>query len=379
MRSNTVARVFMLAAAFALIFSAGDCRAGDLWVDMKGSDSAAGDAANPWRTLQHAVDYAGPGDVVWVRQGTYAGFRAEKSGLEDAWISITAAPGAEVVISRPGSANRHQSNLEFETWEGDGVVAYWQVQGLTILNAPRYGIDVRGDADSASHHFVISGNQVKNSGRTGIFFAFTNDVVVAGNESHRNGEHGVYLSNSGDRHQVLNNRLHDNYACGLHMNGDLSMGGDGVISGALIQGNDLWMNGSGGGAAINLDGVVDSKIFENRVVDNLAGGVALFQGDGAVASRVSEIRGNTIIMPETGRWAVNLTDYGCSDVTLSENYIESGHAWRGSIRLPGPSLAGFYSDYNELTGRFSVNGGDSVISLAAWQAYGFDPHSTLLP
>ena len=379
MRAKAAAGLLILAAAFFLALPAGLCLAGELWVDVNGNDGGAGDAADPWRSLQHAVDRAGPGDVIWVGQGTYEGFRAEGSGLEDAWITLKAAPGAEVIVDRPGSANRHQSNLEFETWDGDGTVSFWRVEGLTILDAPRYGIDVRGSEDSASHHFVISGNQVKGSGKTGIFTAFVNDVVVAGNESHLNGEHGVYLSNSGDRHQLLYNRLHDNHACGLHMNGDMEMGGDGIITGVLIQGNDIWKNGYGGGAAINLDGVVDSRIYENRLVDNLAGGIALFQGNGAVASHISEIRGNTILMPESSRWAVNLADYGCTDVNITENYITSASSRRGSITLPGAGLSGFFSDYNELTGRFSVNDGDSAIGLAAWQGYGFDLHSTLLP
>ena len=41
---------------------------------------AAGSAAAPWKTLQHAAEQVGPGDRVTVRPGNYAGFPSETSG-----------------------------------------------------------------------------------------------------------------------------------------------------------------------------------------------------------------------------------------------------------------------------------------------------------
>ena len=44
-----------------------------LFVSNAGSDVAAGTAAAPWKTLQHAADTVQAGDVVTVRAGNYAG------------------------------------------------------------------------------------------------------------------------------------------------------------------------------------------------------------------------------------------------------------------------------------------------------------------
>lgn len=64
-------------------------------------DDTAGDGSmqRPWRTVQHAVDRAQPGDTITLRQGRYhEGVRISKSGLPDAPITITAHAGEEVIL-----------------------------------------------------------------------------------------------------------------------------------------------------------------------------------------------------------------------------------------------------------------------------------------
>jgi len=57
-------------------------------------------------------------------------------------------------------------------------------------------------------------------------------------------EHGIYVGNSGDRPVIRRNVVWGNNANGIHMNGDLSQGGDGIISGAIVEGNIIHDNGS---------------------------------------------------------------------------------------------------------------------------------------
>ncbi len=45
----------------------------------------------------------------------------------------------------------------------------------------------------------------------------------------------VFAGNSGDRPVIRHNVVWGNNANGIHMNGDLSQGGDGIISGAIAQ------------------------------------------------------------------------------------------------------------------------------------------------
>ena len=153
------------------------------------------------------------------------------------------------------------------------------------------------------------------------------------------------------------------------MNGDLSMGNDGIISNAVVENNIIYNNGTMGGSGINMDGVTDSIIRNNLLYNNHAGGIAIYQIDAAV--------NNTIIMASDGRWAVNIADIGCINNKLFNNIIYTYHSWRGGIVIPSPLLPGFESDYNATIDRFSADGDSSVISLSEWQLYGFDIHTII--
>ncbi len=366
----------LLLAATALAGPA----AATFFVAPDGNDGNPGSSAAPWQTLQHAVDTAAPGDTIEVRAGTYAGARIERSGTAQAWLTLRAATGQVVIIDRPGPDNRHGSNLELETWEGDGVVAYWVIEGLEVTGAPSWGIDSRGNETQHSHHLIIRNNHVHHngvaSGRTGIFAAFTDDIIVEYNDTHDNGEHGVYLNNSSDRFTVRYNRSHANQFAGLHFNGDESMGGDGIMSNGLIEGNLLYDNGNGG-AAINLDGIEETVIRNNVITNNRATGIAIFQQDGAICSRNNTVIHNTIQMPDNGRWAILISGTGCTGNQIFNNIILSDHAFRGAISLPATSVSGIASDYNIVANRFSTDDGDSNQTLAAWQQRGYDTHSVV--
>ena len=111
--------------------------------------------ANQPLTIQHAVDSVQPGDTILVHAGTYVGARIEQSGTAVAHITLRANDGETVLINQSGPNNRHDSNLELETWEGDGIVAYWVIEGLEVADAPNWGIDVRGSESAHSHHITI--------------------------------------------------------------------------------------------------------------------------------------------------------------------------------------------------------------------------------
>ncbi|MCI0396954.1 MAG: right-handed parallel beta-helix repeat-containing protein [Chloroflexi bacterium] len=350
-----------------------------LYVAPDGSDDNDGSQGGPLQTIQKAVDAALPGDTVVIQGGTYVGARIENSGTAGAWITLTAAPGQTVLINAPGPNNQHDSNLEVETWEGDGIVAYWIIEGLEVAGAPNWGIDLRGNDSDHSHHFIVRGNIVHDNGldtaETGIFTAFVDDVTVENNESYGNGEHGIYLSNSGDRFTVRRNRLHDNANCGLHMNGDLSQGGDGIISDGLVEANVIYENGVGGCAGVNMDGVTDTIVRNNLIYQNHASGIAIFQEDGGVCSRDNRVLNNTIVLAGDARWAVTVSHDTCINNKLFNNILYTGHSFRGTIEFPATAVPGFESDYNIVMDRFSVDGGNNVITLAQWQALGYDANS----
>ena len=282
-----------------------------------------------------------------------------------------------MTLNARGPSNWHSSVLELEIG-GTNQVAHWTIEGLRVVNSGRYGIDAR-----IAHHLQIRSNRVFNSVSTGIFTAFCYDTLIEGNESASNGEHGIYYNNSGDRFAIRRNRLHHNTACGLQLNADASITNnpaldDGIIADGVIEYNVIYLNGPGG-AGINLDGVVGAMVRNNLLYSTPNNsGIALFKGNGAVPSSTNQIVNNTILMAAGGGWAINLSHPQCRSNTLRNNIAHSAHAFRGSIVLAAPAPDGFTSDYNGVMDRFSIDGGGSVITLAAWRALGYDAHAALV-
>jgi hypothetical protein len=333
-----------------------------LHVAPGGQDSADGSSAHPWRTLQRAAGAVRPGDLVVVRAGRYAGFHLERSGTVEHPIVFRARPG--VVIDTPNPVRPSEGiNLEGASW----VV----VEGFTVTGMPRAGI-----RSVTNHHVTIRGNVAEANGRWGIFSGFSDDLLIEGNVAARSAaEHGIYVSNSGDRPTIRGNHVWGNRACGIHMNGDLGMGGDGIISGALVEANVVHGNGRGGGSGINADGVQASRFLNNVLYDNHASGISLYRIDGAAGSRDNLIAHNTIVQAADGRWAVNVKD-GSTGARVLNNVLLTLHGWRGAISVTPDSLPGFASDANALTPRFTLDDGESVVDLAAWRAAtGQDAHS----
>jgi hypothetical protein len=389
---QTVIRFFTIALVIQVLLlgSVQVGQAKNLYVDINGDDTYTGTSEDPWTTLQHAVDYAEPGDTILINEGTYAGFRTDKSGTEDAWITIKPNSGAKVVINRPGAENKHGSNLEFETWEWGESVNYWNISGLKINNADSYGIDIRGNEYYHSSHFNIEKNKVWNSGKSGIFTGFVDYVTVGKNRSFKNGEHGIYMSNSGDHYTVKGNKTYENWACGVQFNADWTSGGDGIMDDILIKNNKVYKNGKGGGAGINLDGINNAKVIKNDIYDNYAGGLSLHRLDGRLPSSNVLVKNNTIDMPEGSRWAINIKDhwgrigYDFENITISQNTVTHADSSKGSIWLPCFDIKGFKSDHNQMTGQFYAGWsyGDQgfwdYMDWEEWQALGFDPNSTEL-
>jgi hypothetical protein len=209
-----------------------------------------------------------------------------------------------------------------------------------------------------------------------VFTGFSDYTTVEDSEMYGSVEqHGVYISNSSDYPIIRRNRIYDNYGCGVHMNGDISMGGDGTISYGLVESNIIYENGEGGGSAINMDGVSDTIVRNNLLYDNHASGISVYQIDGAAGSQRNRLLNNTILMPADARWGINIPNVSDINNKVFNNIVLNADDWRGSILIPSENLTGFESDYNVISGRFSVDGGDSVINLGTWQGYGYGAHS----
>src|SRR5689334_4305261 len=129
-----VVRLASLLGVAALCLN-GTASAATYYVATNGNDTFNGSSANPWATLQHAVETIAPGDTILVRSGTYAGCRIRNSGTTTAPKTLTHDVGATVVINTPGPQNSHTSLIEIENGSGTEVTD-WIVDGLEVANSP---------------------------------------------------------------------------------------------------------------------------------------------------------------------------------------------------------------------------------------------------
>jgi parallel beta-helix repeat protein len=328
-----------------------------------GDDGNPGTLGAPWATLQHAADTVQPGDTVEVRAGNYAGGYFETSGTAELPIVLEAYPGESPAITDDNPTTPDGINLE--------GASYMTVQGFTVNGRTRAGIRA-----VLCEHVTIRGNVMDQNGVWGVLTGFCDDLLIENNIASRSGEqHGIYVGNSGDRPVLRGNTIFGNNANGIHMNGDISQGGDGIISNAIVEDNVIYDNGLGGGSGINCDGVQDSLIRNNLIYDEHASGISLYQIDGGGPSTGNRVLNNTVLIASNGRWALNIQD-GAASTTARNNILWNDHSFRGSIDISPDSLPGFTDDNNAVMDRFTTDGGDTIWTLAEWQQQtGQDAHS----
>lgn len=334
-----------------------------------GNDTALGTDAAPWKTLQRAANVVGPGDIVTVRAGTYTGFVMgwddPQGGTAEAPIVFRADPN--VVIATRNNKTPDGINLE--------GVSFVVIQGFTIDNTA--GTITRAGIRSVQNqHVTIRDNRIDRPGKWGIFTSFSDDVVIEGNVASRaQQQHGIYVSNSGDRPVLVHNVLWGNAQAGIHLNGDVRQGGDGIISDALVEGNTIFDNGRNGASGINADGVQDSRFQNNLLFNNHASGISLYRDDGGGPSTGNIVVNNTVLVAPDGRWALNIQN-GSTGNRVFANILYNQGSYRGSLSLSTDSLPEFVSDSNVVMSLFTTDAGDSRMSLERWQATtGQDRHS----
>lgn len=350
-------------ALFAIAMHSAAAHAADYYVKNGGSNAANGlSIATAWATPQHAADVVNPGDTVHVLNGSYGGFYVERSGTAGNPITFLAeSPAVQITSNNPVTPD----GINIEN------AAYVIIDGFTVNNRTRAGIRT-----ALSDFVTIRNCHCGFNGRWGIFTGFAYDLTIENNETNNSQiEHGIYVSNSGDRPIIRGNISHDNNANGIHMNGDENIeGGDGMISNALVEENIIYGNGAAGGSGINMDGVKDSVVRNNLLFDNHASGISLYRIDGAAGSTGNLVINNTVINASNARWCININN-GSTGNTVRNNILYNFHSFRGVITVDSSSRPGFASDYNSVMSRFSIDGANSVISLATWQGLGYDTHS----
>lgn len=119
-----------------------------IFVATNGNDNNPGTEASPLLNIQKAVDLAEPGDIIYVRGGTYMltkRIKIEKAGRADAYISLFGYPGERVIIDGSqivaNSVNEFkQARCIYVNHFGD----YWHFRDLELCNAKDNGMKLEG-------------------------------------------------------------------------------------------------------------------------------------------------------------------------------------------------------------------------------------------
>jgi parallel beta-helix repeat protein len=168
-----------------------------LYVSTGGSDGSSGRSPSlALRTLQRAADLAGPGDVVWVAGGTYAGnvsFR--RSGTSSAPIVFESAPGECAILDSAGLDRWSRPRFE--------GVQHVVFRNFIVRNSGSEGIQIDNSHDNVFSHLRTYGNfwsgiGVTNSNRNLFQFIITHDNV---DPPHGSNADGISIS-SGDGNRI---------------------------------------------------------------------------------------------------------------------------------------------------------------------------------
>jgi parallel beta-helix repeat protein len=228
---------------------------------------------------------------------------------------------------------------------------------------------------------VLQNNYIHDVGGMGIYCSQCSSSLLQNNTIYNvgltlaNHNHGIYLANAGTdnttlRGNVIHRITRDNQASGIHINGDLSVGGDGVVSGLLIEGNVIYDVTAQNG--INMDGVQDSTLRNNVIYGVARNAIRAYRIDGGQGPKNLRFVNNTLHVTSGSGWNIKLTEDLGGHVFFNNILINDGPA--GSICT---ATTAFTSNNNVVSSgnRFSRNGDASSVDLATWKGYGYDSAS----
>jgi hypothetical protein len=135
------------------------------YVATNGNDSAAGTSTNaPFRSLHKAVSVVAPGNLIYIRGGTYstnAILTLSTSGTAANPIRLRAYPGEKPILNFSNQAtNSSNRGINFNA-------SWWRVYGLEIRKAGDNGIALSGSSNVIErcvlHHNTDTGLQISGS------------------------------------------------------------------------------------------------------------------------------------------------------------------------------------------------------------------------
>jgi hypothetical protein len=288
------------------------CLFSSFWVSPSGSDSSPGTSVAPFKTIQHAADLVKAGDTVTVRAGTYAGFaKYGLKGTASQPISFVAEPGVSITTKAPAETAL-DCGIEMSGFDSGSGCAYVNLSGFTVSGIGSKTSAGQGIRVRFSNHVTIANCTTVDNGWVGEYFAYVSYVSISACVSSNNNgfvdsgtarNHGIYVANSSDHVSIVGCTVAGNNGNGIHLNGD-----GGVNTGFTIGGNTIFGNGANGGSGVNCDGLTNSVIEGNYVVNNLAKGVSIYSIDGG--NSTGNVVKDNLIIQSNGRPALQFNTSG---------------------------------------------------------------------
>jgi hypothetical protein len=347
------------------------------YVRSDGNDANSGTADTPsgaWKTLQKAANSVQSGYTVIVRAGTYTGFSITTSGT-----TFRADPGVIINQISPISVNSGVENGIAIGW-GTTVPNNVTIEGFTFnpTGVVWYAaIRAAGKQTTRQNSVKLLSNtcNMRATDKYALYCAWQDFTLVENNSISGTFNSAIYIANSCNDYTVRSNTVQNTGGNGIHNNGDGTAGSPGISRRALIERNRIINTGGvNGGQAISCDGLQDSRIQNNLLIDNRAKGFSLYVTNGSDGSKNNIICNNTIIHGTNATGAAfrlpggNTGNFVFNNIWLARN--------------TNINVDGHYSYAVETNSTFDYNGvTDPVqrqISLTSWHNNGNDTHGVLL-
>jgi hypothetical protein len=306
------------------------------YLAANGNDSNAGTTtATPWRSFRKANDTLRPGDVLYVRGGSYTrimdfdaiwSFYDVRDGAAGRPISFVAYPGETAVIGN------NQNERCFNFYRGDGesgpdyiVIAKFVLRpgclGVPVINMDHgrvVGNEVYGSARechdgviglAGASDYKVLGNHVHDNGNMkqdhGIYlqgFGTNSNIEVAWNViENQTGGRGIQLYGHEDGDVISNIDIHDNEISDIDRDGILLGFTDAdslELQGIRLYNNVIHRAGRCEGWAIRVTNpdATNVNIFHNTMVDNGRGDVSCDESDGVLQGQIGIEEGSDFVI-----------------------------------------------------------------------------------
>jgi len=324
-----------------LIFSSA-VSAKEYYVSTAGNDQNPGTLSNPFRTINKGVSILKPGDILYVRTGTYVEeIYNGQSGTEKSPITIMAYPGESPIID--GEKRLPASTLgSLVMIEGN----YVYLSGFEVRNSNGMAVVLLGHHDKASkikaHH------------------AWENGVLVGG-------DYGIIEDCQVWQCDLSNSKNPGHPAAGYWSTGISAARSpvDGITTNAILRRNIVYNNWGEGLSSFEAEGTL---IEDNIVYDNWSVNLYLSDTRGALVQR--NIVYNTPNNIVGQRRPFTLGDEKANkprsaNNTIINNFIYNADLWAfWSTGVPGSGLDNVLIAYNTI-----VNGQLEIGALSYDQVH----------